>query len=115
MCAVIGKAEGEKNQWHGHVTAVTVAPEFRRLGLAKYLMDYLERVSDQQYHAYFVDLYVRASNAVAIEMYEKLGYKPYRQVVEYYMGEEDALGTAVSARCMGWLHEGMSSWLLTIC
>jgi N-terminal acetyltransferase B complex catalytic subunit len=89
---IIGKAEGEKRNWHGHVTAVTVAPEYRRLGLAKYLMDYLERVSDEQYRGFFVDLYVRASNSVAIDMYKKLGYVAYRRVKLYYMGEEDAFG-----------------------
>ena len=26
---IIGKAEGEGARWHGHVTAVTVAPEYR--------------------------------------------------------------------------------------
>jgi N-terminal acetyltransferase B complex catalytic subunit len=43
--AVLGKAEGYKENWHGHVTAVTVAPEYRRLGLAKQLMDSLENAS----------------------------------------------------------------------
>ena len=28
---VLGKAEGTGNEWHGHVTALTVAPEYRRL------------------------------------------------------------------------------------
>lgn len=28
----MGKAEGKAELWHGHVTAVTVAPEYRRLG-----------------------------------------------------------------------------------
>lgn len=46
---VMGKAEGLEENWHGHVTAVTVAPEFRRLGLAKNLMDYLENVSEELY------------------------------------------------------------------
>lgn len=41
----MGKAEGRKELWHGHVTAVTVAPEYRRLGVAKQLMDSLETVS----------------------------------------------------------------------
>lgn len=41
---VMGKAEGRKELWHGHVTAVTVAPEYRRLGVAKQLMDSLETV-----------------------------------------------------------------------
>jgi len=44
---------------------------------------------------YFVDLFVRASNAVAIDMYNKMGYVNYRRVLEYYSGsgntaEEDA-------------------------
>lgn len=47
----MGKAEGLGDNWHGHVTAVTVAPEFRRLGLAKKLMDYLENVSEELYVA----------------------------------------------------------------
>jgi N-terminal acetyltransferase B complex catalytic subunit len=42
----MGKAEGEGENWHGHVSAVTVAAESRRIGLAKLLMDYLESVSD---------------------------------------------------------------------
>ena len=44
---MIGKAEGRAREWHGHVSALTVAPEFRRLGLAKTLMAELERVSDK--------------------------------------------------------------------
>ena len=42
----MGKAEGLGENWHGHVTAVTVAPEFRRLHMAKRLMDFLEAVSE---------------------------------------------------------------------
>ena len=38
---ILGKAEGDDKLWHGHVTALTVAPEFRRLGVGKTLMDYL--------------------------------------------------------------------------
>jgi ribosomal protein S18 acetylase RimI-like enzyme len=45
--AVIGKAEGSGVLWHGHVSCVTVAPEYRRLGLAKVLMDDLERNSEK--------------------------------------------------------------------
>ena len=45
--AVIGKAEGSGREWHGHVSALTVAPEFRRLGLARTLMVELERASDK--------------------------------------------------------------------
>ncbi|TFK30293.1 N-acetyltransferase [Coprinopsis marcescibilis] len=84
MGYVIGKAEGKSTDWHGHVTAITVAPEYRRLGLARKMMDLLESVSDQVYKGYFVDLYVRCANSIAIGMYEGLGYSVYQRVREYY-------------------------------
>lgn len=43
----MGKAEGEGEQWHGHVTALTVCPEYRRLGLASQLMHSLEQVTEE--------------------------------------------------------------------
>lgn len=98
---VIGKAEGANLEWHGHVTALTVAPEYRRLSLARKMMNLLELVSDQTYRGFFVDLYVRCTNTVAIGMYEGLGYSVYRRVREYYgslglgrgaKDEEDAFG-----------------------
>ncbi|KAJ3156347.1 N(alpha)-acetyltransferase 20, NatB catalytic subunit [Geranomyces variabilis] len=92
MGYVMGKAEGAGKLWHGHVTAVTVAPECRRLGLAEELMEILETVSEKIYNGYFVDLFVRVSNKVAIGMYEKFGYSVYRRVLGYYSGadSEDA-------------------------
>jgi N-terminal acetyltransferase B complex catalytic subunit len=89
MGYLLGKVEGRGENWHGHVTALTVAPQYRRLGLAQNLMAYLEQVSEQR-KCYFADLFVRASNLVAIEMYKKLGYSIYRRVIGYYSGEEDA-------------------------
>ena len=100
---VLGKAEGSGNEWHGHVTAITVAPEYRRLFLARKMMALLELVSDHSYKGFFVDLYVRCNNAVAMTMYEGLGYSVYRRVREYYgtlgvgkggRDEEDAFGTS---------------------
>lgn len=47
---LLGKVEGEEDpknpSWHGHVTAVSVAPEYRKQGLARLLMNYLEKISD---------------------------------------------------------------------
>lgn len=86
MGYVIGKVEGVGHEWHGHVTAITVAPEYRRLHLGKNMMDLLERISDEVYHGFFVDLYVRLSNDKAIDMYERLGYSVYRRVRQYYSG-----------------------------
>jgi N-terminal acetyltransferase B complex catalytic subunit len=62
MGYMVGKSEGSDELWHGHVSAVTVSPMYRRLGLAKMLMEDLEGTSGSVYNAYFVDLFVRASN-----------------------------------------------------
>ena len=90
---IMGKSEGEGCLFHGHVTAVTVAPPFRRQKIANKLMKKLERVTEDFHDAYFVDLFVRASNENAIRMYEKMGYGPYRRVIGYYGNAdgEDAL------------------------
>ena len=47
--------------------------------------------------AYFVDLFVRMSNNVAVDMYQQLGYVIYRRVLEYYSGDpdEDAYGESL--------------------
>lgn len=93
MGYVLGKAEGDGPLWHGHVSALTVAPAYRRLGLANTLMAKFEDACVHTYNAYFVDLFVRSSNTLAIRMYEKFGYSTYRRVLGYYSGElpEDAL------------------------
>lgn len=88
MGYIMGKTEGLRENWHGHVTCLTVSPDYRRLGLAALLMNFLEDVSEKK-RAYFVDLFVRVSNKVAINMYTNLGYIIYRTVLEYYSGDRD--------------------------
>lgn len=84
MAYIMGKVEGRQPEdWHGHVTAVSVAPEYRRLGLAAQLMKKLEDESEQK-RGYFVDLFVRQSNQIAVGMYKQLGYSIYRTVLGYY-------------------------------
>ena len=39
--------------------------------------------------AFLVDLFVRMSNNVAVDMYKQLGYVVYRRVLEYYSGDPD--------------------------
>ena len=95
---VMGKTEGQSTDWHGHVTAVTICPTYRRLGLARTLMAELERITQDVANGYFVDLFVRVSNEIAIGMYRGLGYSVFRRVVKYYSGDpggaedEDAYG-----------------------
>ena len=87
--------------WHGHVTALSVAPQYRRLGLAKDLTQALERGCEDQ-NAWFVDLFVREGNDTATGLYKGMGYverlprasrasrsqasrySVFRRVVEYY-------------------------------
>eukprot|EP00890_Picochlorum_soloecismus_P002558 jgi/Picsp_1/3302/NSC_06141-R1_silencing group b protein len=88
---ILGKIEGEGRSWHGHVTAVTVCPTYRRQRIAQKLMDILEDVTANRHNGYFVDLFVRASNKAAISMYHTLGYSKYRRVLGYYSNAEDAL------------------------
>lgn len=103
---------GKQENYHGHVTAISVAPEFRRIGVSSQLMAMLEDVSEQWVHwkhwraqkwpthvlsrkkTYFVDLFVRVSNKRAVDMYHKLNYVVYRRIIGYYSGErdEDAFG-----------------------
>lgn len=58
--------------WHGHVTALTVAPQYRRLGMAQILTKALERGCEGE-NAWFVDLFVREGNKTAVGLYEGIG------------------------------------------
>lgn len=88
---LIGKAEGNKDLWHSHISALSIAPEFRRSGLAKRLMEVFHVLSGPAVlDCYFVDLFVRGSNKVALEFYLSLGYVIFRTVEKYYSGVEDA-------------------------
>ena len=51
-------------------------------GLANKLMQGLEELSDSK-NCYFVDLFVRVSNTIAISFYKKLGYTVNRTVLQY--------------------------------
>ncbi|KAK2001989.1 acetyltransferase [Colletotrichum falcatum] len=69
--------------WHAHITALTVAPEARRLGIGKILSEQLEAAADAN-DAWFVDLFVRTSNHKAITFYKSMGYSVFRVVKDYY-------------------------------
>ncbi|KAI1336158.1 N-acetyltransferase 5 [Xylariaceae sp. FL0016] len=69
--------------WHAHITALTVAPEARRMGIGKILTEQLEEAAEAA-DSWFVDLFVRKSNERAIRFYEGMGYSVYRVVKDYY-------------------------------
>jgi len=85
--------------WHAHITALTVSPSSRRLGLARVLSSSLENAGNA-YNAFFIDLFVRKSNVVAQGLYKGLGYSVFRTVKGYYSdnpgkrdkGEDDGEG-----------------------
>lgn len=87
---MMGKTEGSvsKKEWHTHITAVTVQDQYRRLGLASELCLELEKLTSvEPYNTMFVDLFVKVTNKLGRQLYEKLGYSVYRRVVGYYGGE----------------------------
>ncbi|CCK68434.1 peptide alpha-N-acetyltransferase complex B subunit NAT3 KNAG_0A07820 [Huiozyma naganishii CBS 8797] len=87
---MMAKTEGKQQEWHSHITAVTVAPEFRRISLASRLCNTLESITDSSpRNVNFIDLFVKCNNALAVRLYEKLGYSVYRRVVGYYNGPDD--------------------------
>ncbi|KAJ6000452.1 N-acetyltransferase (Nat5) [Penicillium waksmanii] len=87
------RASEHYTPWHGHITVLTVAPDWRRLGFASRLTEQLEHGSDIN-DSWFVDLYVRAGNKVAIDMYKGMGYSVFRRVVNYY--SDDPTGMSES-------------------
>lgn len=86
---VFGKIEGDGSDWHGHITAISIATEFRGLGVADQLLDRLEGASWRD-DAHYVDLYVRASNEAGLKLYERRGYKVHEVLSGYYSDGEAA-------------------------
>ncbi|KAF7682526.1 N-terminal acetyltransferase B complex catalytic subunit naa20 [Astathelohania contejeani] len=78
---LIGKYEYNEEYYYGHVTALSIAPFYRRWGLGSALMGHLEM---EDLSAVFIDLYVRVGNYSAIEFYKKRGYVIYRTITGYY-------------------------------
>lgn len=84
---MMAKNEGKlsRKEWHTHITAVTVNSQYRRIGLASDLCLQLENlVTAEPHKTLFIDLFVRVTNVLAQQLYEKLGYSVYRRVVGYY-------------------------------
>lgn len=64
-------------------------------------------VSCRRKGGFFVDLFVRVSNQVAVNMYKRLGYSVYRTVIEYYSAsngepDEDAYGESSKLKPDNW-------------
>ncbi|PVF99990.1 putative N-terminal acetyltransferase complex subunit ARD1 [Serendipita vermifera] len=76
---------------HGHVTSISVLRGYRRLGVAKRLMELSQRAMSEVYRAEYVSLHVRKSNRAAISLYkDTLGFSVHQIEKGYYADGEDA-------------------------
>lgn len=80
---MMGKLEEKDGGICAHVSAVTVAPGYRKSNFGRLCMDILEK-NGNFFGAHFADLYVREANVPAIRFYERLGYIVYRKILGYY-------------------------------
>lgn len=96
---LVGDYEGEVIGYGGiwvvfeeaHITNVAVAPEYRKAGVGRALMEELERAARQK-KATRILLEVRPSNVAALALYREFGYLTSGLRKEYYSdNNEDAI------------------------
>lgn len=73
-----------------HVALLGVAPAYRRQGLGKQLVHWVEE-SASVAGLFLMQLEVRAANQPARRFYASLGYRETSRAVAYYSGVEDAI------------------------
>lgn len=87
--------------WHVadevHLLNVAVAPEARRSGIGRALVEDLLAYA-RAHEAAKVLLEVRASNDGAIALYEHLGFKRFNVRVRYYSDDEDGIEMLLDLR-----------------
>ncbi|MGI8670469.1 MAG: ribosomal protein S18-alanine N-acetyltransferase [Aridibacter sp.] len=77
------------NKKVGHITTIGIAPEHRKRGLARKLLNHAENVLLQKGFDSVV-LEVRVSNFAAQNLYSKYGYVIIQKLDKYYNNDEDA-------------------------
>ena len=88
---VLAKLEDEEGEAHGHITSLAVRKSYRRLGIAKLLMNLTARALIECYGARSCTLHVRVSNRGALQLYrDVLGFKVQETEPRYYADGEDA-------------------------
>ncbi|KAH8413547.1 hypothetical protein KR009_012268, partial [Drosophila setifemur] len=73
----------ENSDLYGHVAALTVSSEYRRLGMATTLMQFFFRMMELK-GASYVNLFMRSSNEAAFDLYRSLGYAHRLTLKDYY-------------------------------
>lgn len=88
---VLSKMEEEFYIVHGHITSLAVLRPYRKMGLARRLMQCAHSAMKETFEAEYVSLHVRKSNAAAKHLYiETLGYEIHDVEAKYYADAEDA-------------------------
>lgn len=88
--AVLGYGEVRTVLDEGTLERIAVAPQYRRQGVAEAILRWFLRAGEGRLA--FLTLEVRAGNAPAITLYEKLGFRVVGRRKNYYRAEhEDAL------------------------
>ena len=73
-----------------HLNLLAVAPEYRRHGVARRLLGWLEE-SAMTAGTFVITLELRATNPEALAFYASLGYHEVRRIDGYYQGVEQAI------------------------
>lgn len=73
----------DTNKLYSHITALSIAPSYRRSGIGQNLLK-LYDLNASQDKSLFIDLFVRASNTPAIRFYTKYGYIKHELIEKYY-------------------------------
>lgn len=82
-----GKKEAKEKPCY-HLSAISVSPCARNSGVGGHMMHFFENTGNA-YKCWFIDLFVRESNSIAISFYKKLGYTVYRKVIDYYLSPKE--------------------------
>ena len=99
---VLAKMEEESDDVpHGHITSLATRRTYRRLGLARKLMDQASQAMIDNFSAEYCSLHVRVSNRAALLLYSKnLGFAQSGVEPKYYADGEDAF--AMKKDFKGW-------------
>lgn len=90
---IVGFAIMRYREESAHLDLLAVVPWFRRLGIARQLVEWLEQCAVVA-GTFDVALEVRAANKSAQAFYERMGYRTVAELDGYYEGLEPALRMA---------------------
>jgi ribosomal-protein-alanine N-acetyltransferase len=90
---IVGFAIMRYGEDDAHLDLLAVAPAYRRLGIARQLVAWLEKCAVVA-GIFTIALEVRAENHGAQKFYQQLGYRPVVHLPGYYQGIEAALRMA---------------------